>query len=120
VDGQPITAAHVRELLEQLDAICPGGLQAPIGGSLQVAVTDSNGALLANTVRRELERIACRGCPDHPAGAAGPATDLDCGCAVLRPPGAVDRYTQARPSAGSSSTATAPAGTPTPGSRSAG
>ncbi|MGK5111138.1 MULTISPECIES: hypothetical protein [unclassified Geodermatophilus] len=25
VDGQPITAAHLRELLTQLDAVCPGG-----------------------------------------------------------------------------------------------
>jgi hypothetical protein len=44
VDGRPITAAHVRELLEQLDAVCPGGLQAPAGGSLQVAVTTAAGA----------------------------------------------------------------------------
>jgi hypothetical protein len=85
VNGQPITAAHVRELLEQLDAVCPGGLQAPTGGSLQIAVTDADGTLLATAGRRELERIARRRCPDHPAAA--------CGCALLEQPPPVDRYT---------------------------
>ncbi|CCG03184.1 HNH endonuclease signature motif containing protein [Blastococcus saxobsidens] len=88
VDGEPITAAHVRELLEQLDAICPGGLQAPTGGSLDIAITDATGALLAVTGRTELQRLARRGCPDHP--------DTGCGCPLLARPGAVDRY---RPSA---------------------
>jgi hypothetical protein len=91
VDGQPITAAHLRELLEQLDAVCPGGLQAPTGGSLQIAVTDADGALLATTSRPELARIARRGCPDHPTG-----PDDDCTCPVLAAPARVDRY---RPSA---------------------
>jgi hypothetical protein len=84
VDGQPITAAHVRELLEQLDVVCPGGLQAPAGGSLQVAVTDADGTLRATAGRGELERIVGRGCPDHPRA--------DCGCAVLDGPTPVDRY----------------------------
>jgi hypothetical protein len=84
VNGQPITAAHARELLEQLDAVCPGGLQAPTGGSLEIAVTDSGGALLATTGRRELEGIARRGCPEHP--------DAFCGCAVLDRPPRADRY----------------------------
>ena len=88
VEGIPITAAHVRELLAQLDAVCPGGLQAPTGGSLQLAVTDADGALLATTSRPELERLAARGCPTHP--------DAGCGCPVLGKPAAVDRY---RPSA---------------------
>ena len=99
VHGQPITAAHVRELLAQLDSVCPGGLQAPTGGSLQIAVTDADGVLLATCSRAELERITRRGCPDHrddspdqqgvePAGG--------CGCAVLLRPPPVDRY---RPSA---------------------
>jgi hypothetical protein len=92
VDGQPITAAHVRELLEQLGAVCPGGLQAPIDGSLQVAVTASDGALLATAGRRELERVARRGCPDHPARGAGPGTDADCGCPVAGAPPPVGRY----------------------------
>jgi hypothetical protein len=101
VDGQPITAAHVRELLEQLDAVCPGGLQAPTGGSLTVAVTDVDGVLLATASRAQLEGIARRGCPQHPAGdepLAGAGnrhgTPADsCDCAVLRRPAPVDRYT---------------------------
>jgi hypothetical protein len=104
VDGQPISAAHVRELLTQLDAVCPGGLRAPSGGTLQVAVVDGDGALLATTSRPELERIARQGCanhPDpanhphpanHPDPARRPAFGGGCGCAVLGPPAAVDRY----------------------------
>jgi hypothetical protein len=103
VNGQPITAAHVRELLEQLDAVCPGGLQVPTGGSLQMAVADADGALLTTTDRRELEQIARRGCPEHASGPARPpeATTQDttgigtpsgCDCPVLRRPAAVDRY----------------------------
>jgi hypothetical protein len=88
VGGQPITAAHVRQLLEQLDAVCPGGLQAPSGGSLQIAVTDADGALLATAGRPELERIARRGCPDHPTGLDGA-----CRCSVLAAPARVDRLT---------------------------
>lgn len=89
VDGEAITAGHVRELLEQLDALCPGGLQAPTGGTLDIAVTDSCGRLLAVTGRRELERLAARGCTAHPGAR--------CSCPVLSAPPAVDRYT---PSAG--------------------
>ncbi|MGZ4550357.1 MAG: DUF222 domain-containing protein, partial [Blastococcus sp.] len=85
VNGQPITAAHLRELLAQLDAVCPGGLQAPAGGALKISVTDADGALLASTSRPELERLAHRGCLVHPG--------VDCQCPVLRPPAAVDRYT---------------------------
>jgi hypothetical protein len=84
VNGQPITAAHMRELLEQLDAVCPGGLQAPTGGSLQIAITGADGVPLATAGRRELERIARHGCPQHP--------DASCGCAVLDRPPCVDRY----------------------------
>lgn len=52
VGGEPITAAHLRELLAQLDAVCPGGLQAPAGGSLQVALVDpGTGALAGGPVR---------------------------------------------------------------------
>ncbi|MGY1622587.1 DUF222 domain-containing protein [Geodermatophilus sp. SYSU D00965] len=57
VDGQPITAAHLRALLAQLDAVCPGGLQAPAGGTLTVALTDAAGGLLATTTRAELQRL---------------------------------------------------------------
>jgi hypothetical protein len=85
VDGQPITAAHLRSLLEQLDALCPGGLQPPAGGTLDVALVDrGSGALRATVTRRELERLAQRGCPDHPAG--------DCACPVLDRPPPADRY----------------------------
>ena len=87
VNGHPITAAHARELLEQLDAVCPGGLQAPTGGSLQIAVTDADGALLAICSRSELERIARHGCPDHPD-----PPNTGCGCPVLDRPPSVDRY----------------------------
>jgi hypothetical protein len=85
VDGQPITAAQLRDLLEQLDALCPGGLQAPAGGSMQIALTDPvSGALRATVTRAELARLARRGCPDHPAG--------DCACPLLDRPPPVDRY----------------------------
>jgi hypothetical protein len=85
LDGQPITAAHLRELLEQLDSLCPGGLQEPAGGTLHLALTDPiSGALRAVVTRRELERLARRGCPDHPDG--------DCGCPLLDRPPPVGRY----------------------------
>ncbi|SOC50549.1 5-methylcytosine-specific restriction endonuclease McrA [Blastococcus aggregatus] len=85
VDGQPITAAHLRELLEQLDALCPGGLQAPAGGTLHLALTDPvSGALRAVLTRGELERLVRRGCPQHPDGR--------CGCPIVDSPGTVDRY----------------------------
>lgn len=89
VDGAAVTAGHLRELLAQLDALGPGGVQAPTGGTLDIAVTDSCGRLLAVTGRRELERLAARGCPAHPGA--------PCGCPVLSAPAAVDRYS---PSAG--------------------
>ncbi|SDF82391.1 protein of unknown function [Blastococcus aurantiacus] len=85
VDGEPITAGHLRKLLEQLDALCPGGLQAPAGGTLHLALTDpSTGALRAVVTRHELERLVRRGCLSH--------RDGDCRCALLDRPAAVDRY----------------------------
>jgi hypothetical protein len=85
VSGQPITAAHLRELLTQLDALCPGGLQAPVGGSLTIGIVEpDSGELRATVTRPELERLVRRGCPDHPTGA--------CGCTVLDRPPAVNRY----------------------------
>jgi hypothetical protein len=85
VDGHPVTAAHVRELLESLDALCPGGLQAPADGSVTVAITaPDSGELLATTTLPELRRVADRGCRDHPAE--------PCDCPVLGRPPAVDRY----------------------------
>jgi hypothetical protein len=68
VSGHPITAAQLRELLTDLDALCPGGLQAPLGGSLDIALVDGDtGALRASLTRSELERLVRRGCPDHPS-----------------------------------------------------
>jgi hypothetical protein len=84
VDGRTITAGHVRELLAELDAVGPGGLHAPPGGSLTIAITDAEGALLATATRPELERIARRGCLEHPGAA--------CDCAALTRPPEVDRY----------------------------
>jgi hypothetical protein len=55
VDGEPVTAALAREFLERLDALCPGGLQAPTDGTLLLSVTDADGRLLASVTRRELE-----------------------------------------------------------------
>jgi hypothetical protein len=85
VDGHPITAGQLRDLLTQLDSLCPGGLQAPTGGTLGIALTDpATGALRATVTRAELERLARRGCRAH--------SDADCGCPVLDRPAPVDRY----------------------------
>ncbi|MCV2489239.1 HNH endonuclease [Geodermatophilus sp. YIM 151500] len=81
VDGHPITAAHVRELLQRLGAL---GLQAPAGGSLTLAITDDDGRLLATATPQQLEKLARRGCPQHPDG--------DFGCAVLARPTATEAY----------------------------
>ena len=67
VNGVPITAAHVRELLARFGAL---GLTCPDGGSLTFAVTDAGGRLLATTTVGELLRIARTGCPHHPDGVA--------------------------------------------------
>jgi Domain of unknown function (DUF222) len=61
VDGEPVTAALARALLERVDALCPGGLQPPTDGSLQFAVTGPDGELLASATRPELERAVRRG-----------------------------------------------------------
>ncbi|TFV70780.1 HNH endonuclease [Blastococcus sp. CT_GayMR19] len=79
VDGEPVTATHLRALLTALDAVCPGGLQAPTGGSLHLDLLGAGGGLLATLTRRELEQAVRRGCPQHPDG--------DCRCPVVqRPP----------------------------------
>jgi hypothetical protein len=82
VDGVPITAAHLRELMAQLGAL---GVQSPPGGSLGVALTGHDGGLLATATAGELARLAARGCRTHGADAA-------CGCPVLTAPAAVGRY----------------------------
>ncbi|WP_164704474.1 HNH endonuclease signature motif containing protein [Blastococcus litoris] len=80
--GVPITAAHLRELMTQLGAL---GVQAPPGGSLEVAITGEDGALLATATGGELARQSARGCPVHGRAAA-------CACPVLGAPAAVARY----------------------------
>jgi hypothetical protein len=98
VDGQPITAAHLRELLAQLDALCPGGLQDPVDGRLEISLVDPvTGRLRARVTRSELQRLVRGGCPAHPptrppsrSGVSPPAGG--CGCPVLDVPPAVDRY----------------------------
>jgi len=82
--GAPITAGQLRALLEQTEALCPGGLQPPAGGGLSYALTDPDGTLRATIEHAELRRLARRGCPDHPDG--------DCDCPLLDRPPEVDRY----------------------------
>src|SRR3712207_593789 len=79
VAGGPITAAHVRELLAQLDAT---GLRVPANGSISFLFTGDPGPLQAlaplvrlaqaarpgGRPRRELRRAARRGCRDHRGG----------------------------------------------------
>ncbi|MGY1694126.1 HNH endonuclease signature motif containing protein [Geodermatophilus sp. SYSU D00814] len=79
----PITAAHLRALLHQLDAL---GVQAPDGGTVTVALTEEDGSLRATATLDRLRRLAARGCPDHPA-------DAECGCPVLDRPAGRDGYT---------------------------
>ncbi|MBM7806283.1 hypothetical protein JOD57_002120 [Geodermatophilus bullaregiensis] len=83
VDGLPITAAQVRELLTQLDAL---GVRIPQGGSVTLALTDEDGTLRATSTLAELRRLVRRGCRDHPS-------EGDCGCPVLDRPEPVDTYT---------------------------
>jgi hypothetical protein len=85
LDGQPITAAVLRGLLDRLDATCPGGLQAPAGGSLHVSLVDpGTGRLRAVLTAAQLRALARAGCPTHPAG--------DCGCPLLDRPPPAGRY----------------------------
>ncbi|MGY1668708.1 DUF222 domain-containing protein [Geodermatophilus sp. SYSU D00696] len=89
VNGLPITAAHLRELLAQLDAL---GVRAPDGGSVTVALTDADGTLRAAGTLDRLRRLAARGCDQH-ADHPDTADEPDCVCAVLDRPDPVDRYT---------------------------
>jgi hypothetical protein len=86
VDGQPITAAHLKELLAQLDVL---GIRTPECGSVSFAITDKTGKLIGSATLRELRNLVRRGCPDHPVNSAG---DNACGCAVLGPPPPTDAY----------------------------
>ncbi|MGX5656747.1 DUF222 domain-containing protein [Geodermatophilus nigrescens] len=90
VDGQPITAAHLRDLLAQLDAL---GIRVPPDGSVTLALTDDDGTLRATTTLDQARRLATRGCPDHPDG----EDDGGCQCPVLDRPKPTDGYTPTRP-----------------------
>ncbi|MGY1734995.1 DUF222 domain-containing protein [Geodermatophilus sp. SYSU D00684] len=97
VNGLPITAAHLRELLIRLDAL---GLRVPEGGSVTLALVDDDGTLRATTTLDQLRRLAGRGCPDHPADAdveqSAGAGD-DCECAVLDRPAETESYAPSAP-----------------------
>ena len=81
MNGLPITAAHVRELLARIGAL---GLRAPEGGALTFAVADGDGRLLATSTLEQLARLAQRGCRQHPDG--------DCRCPVLARPEPTTAY----------------------------
>ncbi len=81
VNGFPITAAHLRDLLRRLGAI---GLTSPEGGSLTFAIADDRLRLRATVTDAELARLAKKGCPEHP--------DADCSCRVLDAPQPTDAY----------------------------
>jgi hypothetical protein len=81
VNGFPITAAHLRDLLRRIGAL---GLTTPEGGALTFAITDENGRLLATVSGAELARRARNGCPDHSKG--------DCSCPVVHLPPPTDAY----------------------------
>ncbi|MGX5654902.1 DUF222 domain-containing protein [Geodermatophilus nigrescens] len=84
VNGLPITAAHLRELLRQLDAL---GIRIPPDGSVTLALTDDDGTLRATTPLDQARTLARRGCDDH----------ADCDCPVLDEPDATDGYAPTRP-----------------------
>ncbi|MCZ2820849.1 DUF222 domain-containing protein [Modestobacter sp. VKM Ac-2977] len=98
VNGLPITAAHLRELLARVGAL---GLTTPDGGALTYALTGPDGELLATITPAELARLARRGCPHHPdrgsdrsgSGSGSGSSSQPCGCPVLGPPPATTAYT---------------------------
>src|SRR4051794_12491607 len=87
VSGLPITAAHLRDLLTEIDAL---GLRAPDGGSLCFGLTDPDGRLRSTVEVDRLRRLVRRGCPQHPG--TGTGTDGDCGCPLLDQPPATGAY----------------------------
>ena len=68
VNGLPITAAHLRELLARVGAL---GLTTPDGGELSYAITGPDGELLATLTPAELARLAKK---DGPVAGPPPAT----------------------------------------------
>ncbi|MGY2079233.1 DUF222 domain-containing protein [Modestobacter sp. SYSU DS0657] len=95
VNGLPITAAHLRDLLARIGAL---GLTAPDGGTLTYSITGPDGELLATITPAELARLAKRGCPQHPdagdrgSGSGSGSGSGPCGCAVLGPPPATTNH----------------------------
>jgi len=81
VAGTPITAAHVRDLLADLDAI---SLHIPPGGTLAFSFIDGRGALAAVATVHELRHAARHGCTTHPG--------IDCECPVITRPAATPAY----------------------------
>ncbi|WP_041775767.1 HNH endonuclease [Blastococcus saxobsidens] len=81
VNGSPITAARLRDLLRRIGAL---GLTNAEGGSLTFALTDEHGRLLATVTAAELARLARRGCPEH--------ADAPCECPLLDLPPSTDGY----------------------------
>ncbi|MGY5885570.1 DUF222 domain-containing protein [Modestobacter lacusdianchii] len=95
VNGLPITAAHLRELLGRVGAL---QLNTPEGGSLTYALTGADGQLLATLTPAELPRLARRGCPNHPdidssLPVPDAGSDDHCQCPVLEPPPPTSAYT---------------------------
>ena len=55
VEGEPVTAADLRAALDGVDAICPGGLRAPTGGSLHLDLLGAGGSCRPRLSRGDLE-----------------------------------------------------------------
>jgi hypothetical protein len=84
VDGGAVTAAHLRELLGELELLGVRQSSVADGGSaVQVAVTGPDGRLLGTATLPELRRLAARGCPTH---------GFACACALLGEPARTHRY----------------------------
>jgi hypothetical protein len=81
VNGATITAAQLRDLLRRVGAL---GLTAPTDGDLSFSLTDQHGRLLATLTEGELQRLAAKGCPQHPDGG--------CACPVAGMPADTDAY----------------------------
>ncbi|WP_222196290.1 HNH endonuclease signature motif containing protein, partial [Modestobacter italicus] len=93
INGLPITAAHLRELLTRAGAL---GLTTPEGGTLSYALAGPDGQLLATITPAELARLARRGCPTHPDSgnsSAGDGTSQPCACPALGTPPPTSAYT---------------------------
>ena len=88
VDGEPITAAQLRELLEQLDASAPAASRHRRAARCTWPSPTRSAGRCARWSPAPNSRRVRRGCPDHPG--------TGCGCPVLDLPAPVDRY---RPSA---------------------